>query len=675
MIISTVGAKHWKPRLAVALIYLVLILGAVTMIYPFLLMLAGSVKSEADADRITPYPEFWFNDHVLFQKYVESKHNATIANCRLAWGVSVPSWRRIELPEPVAPEIIADFGAWRETDEARSLGLLGHTSGARLLPLNARLWRKSMEDKYDGDLRAYCQDSGTMVTDWTGVMPPFEIVGRYRLRSGTEQSRQDYESFKAQRPGADLFFRDPQANFVLDVLSAKYGRTIGDLNAALGTYWRDWDEVLLMKEDGAPPDPLEADREAYLRGTAPLQYIRLADIPASRDAYHRYLAKRHGSVRAYNAMHRTSHTDFTDVPFVAHIDDDPSQRVEWEEFLRDPAFCQTAWISLDGPRERFLQYRRAVCGRDEAAVRATPTLGKIAAAVDYHDCMASSRELRKEFTKRNYLHVLDYIALHGNGIVNTLIYCLLAILTSLIVNPLAAYALSRFKLSTTYQILLFCMATMAFPGEVSMIPAFILMKRFPLWPLLGGVAAMAVTYFLVAKLAPRWRMGRIALSALGAGVLVGGIILPIVLGRDGSQVSLLNTFAALVLPGAANGYFIFLLKGFFDSMPRELYEAAELDGAGEWTKFWTLTINLSKPILAVIALGAFTGAYSAFMMALIIIPDPDMWTIMVWIFQLQSQSHGAVVYASIVLAALPTFLVFAFCQNLIIRGIVVPTEK
>jgi len=141
------------------------------------------------------------------------------------------------------------------------------------------------------------------------------------------------------------------------------------------------------------------------------------------------------------------------------------------------------------------------------------------------------------------------------------------------------------------------------------------------------------------------------------------------------RLGLLNTFAALVLPTTINGMLIFLLKGFFDSMPKELYEAAELDGAGEWTKFWTLTITLSKPILAVIALGAFTGAYSAFMMALIIIPDPEMWTIMVWIFQLQSQSHGAVVYASIVLAALPTFLVFAFCQNLIIRGIVVPTEK
>jgi multiple sugar transport system permease protein len=52
-----------------------------------------------------------------------------------------------------------------------------------------------------------------------------------------------------------------------------------------------------------------------------------------------------------------------------------------------------------------------------------------------------------------------------------------------------------------------------------------------------------------------------------------------------------------------------------------------------------------------------------------------MWTLMVWIFQLQSQSHEGVVYASLVLAAIPTFLVFVFCQNIILRGIVVPTEK
>ena len=675
MIISSVGSKNWKTRLAVGLIYTVLVVGAVTMVYPFLLMLSGSVKSEADATLITPYPEFWFDDAVLFQKYAESKHNVSIENCRLAWAQEVPSWRRVERPAEVAPDVLADFRAWRETSEARRVGWLGHTTGARLLPVNARLWRKRMERQYNGDLGAYCRDAGTIITDWAGVMPPYETVGRYRPRFATEQARLAVQTFKASRPGADLYFKDPQAHFTLDVLPAKYGRSIGDLNAARGTTWRDWGEVLLAKPAGAAADPLDPDREAYLRTTVPLQFVRLADTPECREAYHRFLESRHGTVRAYNAMHRTSHAGFADVPFVARIDDDPAQRVEWEEFLREPAFCKTAWIALEGPQELFIAYRQRVHGRNEDALRATPPLGAVAAAADYQDCLASSRALRREFTIRNYLHVIDYIALHGHGVVNTVIYCLLAIATAIVVNPLAAYALSRFKLSGTYQVLLFCMATMAFPGEVSMIPAFILQKRFPLWPLAGAAAAMVVVYALLGRLAPRLRMRWIALSALAAGLLVGGVALPLALGPEASRVSLLNTFAALILPGAANGFFIFLLKGFFDSMPKELYEAAELDGAGEWTKFWTLTITLSKPILAVIALGAFTGAYSAFMMALIIIPDPDMWTIMVWIFQLQSQSHGAVVYASIVLAALPTFLVFAFCQNLIIRGIVVPTEK
>jgi len=300
--------------------------------------------------------------------------------------------------------------------------------------------------------------------------------------------------------------------------------------------------------------------------------------------------------------------------------------------------------------------------------------GDIVVAVDWEDCLANSGALRREFTVRNYLDVIGFILTHGNGVRNTLIYCLLAVLTAIIVNPLAAYALSRFNLPCAWQILLFCMATMAFPGEVTMIPAFILMKRFPLWPLVGAVVAMVVVYALLGRFKKRLsEKARVALSLLVA-FFAGGIVFNMMGVRE-SSVSLLNTFAALILPGAANGYFIFLLKGFFDSMPKELYEAADIDGAGEWTKFWTLTIGLSKPIMAVIALGAFTSAYSAFMMALIIIPDPSMWTLMVWIFQLQSQSHAAVVYASIVLAAVPTFIVFVFCQNLIIRGIVIPTEK
>jgi len=86
-------------------------------------------------------------------------------------------------------------------------------------------------------------------------------------------------------------------------------------------------------------------------------------------------------------------------------------------------------------------------------------------------------------------------------------------------------------------------------------------------------------------------------------------------------------------------------------------------------------MGLSKPILAVVALNAFTAAYSNFMFAFVVCQDRRMWTMMVWLYELQQQSGQAVMYASLVIAAIPTFLIFLFCQNIIMRGIVVPSEK
>jgi len=64
--------------------------------------------------------------------------------------------------------------------------------------------------------------------------------------------------------------------------------------------------------------------------------------------------------------------------------------------------------------------------------------------------------------------------------------------------------------------------------------------------------------------------------------------------------------------------------GYFDALPKELYESAQIDGSGEFTIFWQITIVLNKPILAVISLNAFNQAYSAFMFALLICQDSDM---------------------------------------------------
>ena len=63
------------------------------------------------------------------------------------------------------------------------------------------------------------------------------------------------------------------------------------------------------------------------------------------------------------------------------------------------------------------------------------------------------------------------------------------------------------------------------------------------------------------------------------------------------------------------------------------------------------------------------------MMALLICQDQNMWTLMPWLYQLQQSSCQAVIYASLIIASIPTFLIFMLCQNVIMRGIVVPVEK
>jgi multiple sugar transport system permease protein len=143
------------------------------------------------------------------------------------------------------------------------------------------------------------------------------------------------------------------------------------------------------------------------------------------------------------------------------------------------------------------------------------------------------------------------------------------------------------------------------------------------------------------------------------------------------DLHLLNTYAALILPGVASGMGIFLLKGFFDSLPPELYEAAAIDGAKEWQVFLRITLPLSKPILAVIALNTFMAAYNSWEWALVVCQKQEMWTLAVWLYQFSRWTGGEpwLAMASFVLASLPVFCVFLLCQKIILRGIVLPQMK
>ena len=663
-IISKVGARSLKVRLVYGTIFAILILGSLTMCYPLLLMLVGTTKSEADLAGIDAYPRFWFDDTALFQKYVESKYLVdNMMRVRHELFEPIRKWRAIE--QPAESDYLEDFLAWRQTDQCR-WWRLGHSRGTN--PVNGREFRKLMYKRFNKDMNAYNKAMGTPYKTWHFVTPPTPTPMRYpREQVGLVAA---FEDFAKTRPVQDRVIGNPDGRFWQKYLVPKYTNDIGEYNRQHGTKHSSYQDVFLSERVPLNPKQRE-DWEEFVRDLLPLEYIRLS--PALKNDYQRFLKTKYADISEYNHSYAGPHyKSFDEVPLATTLPEYRMDQIRWQEFIGNHELCPAEKIEVYGPRQVFEQF--VAKRRGKSVEEITPVKLPLIQA-DWQDCMAASSEQRWEFTTRNFKHVFGYILIHGRAIPNTIIYCVLSITMALIINPLAAYALSQYKPPMTYTILLFCMATMAFPGEVTMIPAFLLLKRFPLWPLVGGGLAFGLCLWISGKW---WKevseLPRILL-ALSIGLLVGTWVVPLATGKPYVYVSLLNRFAALVLPGAANGYMIFLLKGFFDSLPRELYEAADLDGASQWTKFWSFTMALSKPILAVVALRAFVAAYTNFMMALIIVPDQKMWTLMVWLFHLQSQAHQSVRYASIAVAAIPTFLMFVFCQRMIIRGIIVPSEK
>jgi multiple sugar transport system permease protein len=660
-IISSVGSKSLNVRLVYGGLFAVLVLGAVTMIYPLLLMLSGSVKSAADYDDVSAYPAYWSDNAVLFQKYLESKYNGSIDQVGASWGRRVGVWNKIELPSQESL-YLEDFLEWRPQCKR---WWLGHTGIGKFLPVNSRLFRAAMQEKFHGDLDAFGQEIGGSTNSWNDVWPPAN-PNPLRCIDRTKPLLRAFDEFSSKRPIEDRVIINVDGNYLNSFVIPTYTKDIGEYNRLHGTSWKNYREVWLTRR--APPTGLvREDWEKFVREQLALDCIHIN--AKAEETFRHFIEKRYGDIAQYNSKLKTQYQSFQKIPLPQSVPENVLAQVDWADFLRDPALSAEA-LEVYGPRQAFEEF---VAARRHISLESIVPLAMPVDEADLHDALANSGPLRREFATRNYTYVLDFVLLHGRGISNTAIYCLLAILTSLLVNPLAAYSLSRFKPPSTYAILLFCMATMAFPGEVTMIPSFLLQRRFPLWSLAGGIVAFAATWLILGRMKLKMSDTLRVLPALALALVVGVWAVPTICGDV--HISLLNTFAALVLPGMANGFSIFLLKGFFDSLPQELYEAAEIDGAGEWTKFWTFTMMLSKPILAVIALSAFNGAYSAFMMALIVIPDPHMWTLMVWLYQLQSHVHPSVVYAALVISAIPTLLVFVFCQNLIMRGIVVPTEK
>jgi len=615
-IISVVGRKQRKTRILVAALYVVLTTGALSMVYPFLLMFSTSFTSPVDQNEFKIIPRYIYNDAVLYRKYVESKYNEDIVKYNIWFGTDYASFEELETPGHVNRRLVA---VWREFAASLPMDylMLGHSFNlSKITPEITTEYRAFARQRFGGDLEELNRIYKEANENWMEVQIPAEDWTQRSFAPEQTLKYREFLKFKRQRPQRYLITVSADGLFQ-EFLRLKYG-DLDKVNRALGTSYRSKLEIHLAER--MPTGATGEEWEAFVRREGPVHFVEIERGAA--DAFRVFMRRKYGTLDAYNHAHEAAALRFDEVSAAPRAPSGGIPLVDWIEFLESAA-----------PVE-YIRLRTSEVLFQEALARKYRDIGQVNRALgtdfasfsavkppyeanDWLELLEDRRAIRREFVVRNYREVIDYIALHGRALLNTAILCIGLIAGTLIVNPLCAYALSRFNLRSTYKILLFLLATMAFPAEVSAIPSFLLIK----------------------------------------------------------DLHLLGTYWAIILPSVANGYSIFLLKGFFDSLPKELYEAAMMDGATEMQMYWKITLQLSKPVLAVIALWTFTAAYGSFMWAFLVLQNPEMWTLMVWLYQMQIWAPQFLVYAGLVLAAIPTLTVFILCQNVIMRGIIVPSEK
>ena len=184
---------------------------------------------------------------------------------------------------------------------------------------------------------------------------------------------------------------------------------------------------------------------------------------------------------------------------------------------------------------------------------------------------------------------------------------------SLLLNAMAGYAFAKFRFAGRDRIFRLLLAALVIPGQVGMLPLFLLLR----------------------------------------------------------EMGCVNTYWGVIIPGVASIFGIFLIRQYALSIPDSLLDAARLDGAGEWRIFWSLVLPACKPILVTLAIFTFMGTWNDFLWPLIILTDSEMYTLPVALANLAGEhvQDTELMMAGSVLTILPVVVLFTALQRFYIEGI------
>ena len=219
---------------------------------------------------------------------------------------------------------------------------------------------------------------------------------------------------------------------------------------------------------------------------------------------------------------------------------------------------------------------------------------------------------------QNYLDVLKLLPF-GRFFLNSLFIALSITIFQVFTSSLAAYAFARLRFPGREKIFLIYLATLMVPGQVTIIPLYFIIKYFG------------------------W----------------------------------IDQYAGVIFPAAFTALGTFLLRQFFMTLPRELEDAAALDGAGRFSIYWKIILPLSLPALATLGIFVFINAWNDFFWPFIVLSDPQKLPLPVGLTKLATAhaSDWTRLMAGAMIALLPALLVYVLFQKFINKGIVLTGFK
>lgn len=217
----------------------------------------------------------------------------------------------------------------------------------------------------------------------------------------------------------------------------------------------------------------------------------------------------------------------------------------------------------------------------------------------------------------SYVELFSSFENFGKAIFNSFVYCGATVLGVLLINSLAAYALTRLEFPGSGVISTIVILLIIVPVETSVVPLYVILQK------------MGLLYEQTA--------------AVG-----------------------------YVLPNLVSALYIFMFKQYLEGIPRELEEAAEIDGAGKVRTFFSIILPLAKPIFATVAIFTFMGAWNEYVFAQLIFGNYDSQMPLQAFLQIVNKRNPqdlALTMASLTISTIPIAIVYIFCQKNIVEGV------